>query len=491
MSLSELLERASLNVLERDGDAEIGGICDDSRQVQPGDLYFCMPGSRADGHRFLPQARAAGAAAALVRDEGGGRAAREAGLPFALVPATGYAFNAACGRICAAFYRRVQAMRIIAVTGTNGKTTTAWMLRDCLAALGRSSAYLGTLGLAYDECQRKLENTTPFPAQLWKCLEEAARAGVQDMVLEASSHALLERRLAGMPIDVGVFTNLTQDHLDFHGDMRRYAEAKKLLFTEYAMAPDRPFWAVLNVADPVGAEWSAELPVPVLTFGVKDSDCYLTPTDVGLEQLDLQLPDGSKVQVPLGGSFNVENCTAVAATLRALGYEWPDVGRALGHTRAAPGRYQPVPNDHGITVLIDYAHTPDALEKLLGSVRQGAAGRLIVVFGCGGDRDRGKRPLMAAVAGRLADLSVVTSDNPRTEDPGTIIGEVLAGLPESSAYETLIDRPAAVARAVQLAAPGDVVVIAGKGHEDYQIVGTTKHHMDDRELARAALEARR
>jgi len=307
--------------------------------------------------------------------------------------------------------------------------------------------------------------------------------------MEASSHALYQRRLAGVSFDVGVFTNLTQDHLDFHVSMEAYAEAKKLLFTEYAAASTKEFAACLNIGDEAGRSWTADLACPVFTFGSDDAMIKTTGTDVRVDGLTLSVAEGASQRLKFGGHYNVENATSALAALTALGYETDESLEALATVRPVPGRFEPVPNDRGIGVIVDYAHTPDALVNLLESVRELRPSRVLTVFGCGGDRDRTKRPKMAAAASSLSDVTIVTSDNPRTEDPEAIIDEILPGLKAGAVWERVTDRREAIERAVRSAGPGDVVVIAGKGHEDYQIIGREKVHMSDQEMAADALRA--
>jgi UDP-N-acetylmuramoyl-L-alanyl-D-glutamate--2,6-diaminopimelate ligase len=378
------------------------------------------------------------------------------------------------------------AMRVVGVTGTNGKTTTAWMMRDALRALGRRAGYMGTLGFDPSGERRELANTTPFPVETWQLLHEAASARVEDLVMEASSHALFERRLFGVRFACGVFTNLSQDHLDFHGSMEEYEAAKLLLFTEYA-GPG--FESAINVGDPVGLSWSKKLDVTV-TFGAPSAELVVEPLEKSLSSLVLRATyrgSESVFKIGVGGMFNVWNATSCLAGLLALGYDLDEACRAMESVTPVPGRFESVPTGRGFGVIVDYAHTDDALVKLLQSVRELAPSRIITVFGCGGDRDKSKRPKMALAASANSEVTIVTSDNPRTEHPLAIIEDVVKGLVPGAVCETVPDRREAIERAVQLARDGDVIVIAGKGHEDYQIIGRTKHPMDDRQMARNAV----
>lgn len=493
--LSHLCEAVGATAAERflSVDPEITGIAYDSRDVRAGSLFVCMPSASRDTHEFLAPVQASGAAAALVHSAEGLRAAERLGLPALLVEPRGTRFNFCLGRLCRIITGDPTArMRVLGVTGTNGKTTTAWMIRHALVNLGRRAAYLGTLGYQADGEMRILNNTTPFPAELWSLLAEAEQAGMTDFVMESSSHALYERRLAGVQYDVGIFTNLTQDHLDFHGTMEQYEAAKLLLFTEYAAASSKPFVATMNAKDPVGQKWSGELPCRTITYGPDGSELGMTARSVRVDGCDLTAGwhgESCDFSLRLGGLYNVENAGSALSGLIALGHPLAESCSALSSVPPVPGRFESVPNEHGIGVLVDYAHTPDALDLLLRSVRALSPRRILCVFGCGGDRDRSKRPRMAAVVSEQSDVTIVTSDNPRTEDPQAILNDVVVGLKPGSEHVAIIDRREAIAHAISMAEPGDVVVIAGKGHEDYQIIGRTKFPMDDRLMARDALEA--
>jgi len=320
-------------------------------------------------------------------------------------------------------------------------------------------------------------------------MNEARERGAEAMAMEVSSHALEERRVDGTEFDAAVFTNLTQDHLDFHGTMAAYERSKWRLFDELPLQTEKPFVAAFNVDDPVGLKWSRQYTGPMVRYGFgAEADLVGIPHEVKVDRIRLSLRADKEINIeaPLGGGFNVSNCLSAAAGMLALGFDMDAIEEALPKVRPVPGRFEAVPNDLGIGILVDYAHTGDALEKLLDSVRDLNPRRVITVFGCGGDRDNTKRPKMAKAASERSDLTVVTSDNPRTEDPQTILDQVEKGIVPGKESVSIIDRREAVAYAIHQAKPGDVVVIAGKGHENYQIIGRTKHPMDDRELARAA-----
>lgn len=485
MRVSELLQRSGARPDGVNGDAEVTQLVSDSRQVQPGAMFVCMPGKNADSHAFIPQAVSAGATAVVAHSANGYQAARDLG-----VCALWFSdFEDSIWRLASAFHGNLtRSMQVVGVTGTNGKTTTAWVLRDMLRQVGRHPAYIGTLGIQTPKTSRLLENTTPLPIEINNLISEAAADGADALAMEVSSHALTEKRADGIEFDAAVFTNLTQDHLDFHGSMGAYEASKFRLFTELPKQTSKPFTAAINADDPVGRKWLDLIEIPRISYGLEGGDLHCTPCEVKVDKLVLNLSfrgQALRAQSKLGGTFNVYNCLSAVAGFLALGYSLEQAVEALAVATPVPGRFEAVPNERGFAVIVDYAHTPDALEKLLESTRKLEHNRVITVFGCGGDRDRTKRPKMAHAASSLSDLTVLTSDNPRTEDPQAILDEVATGLVGDSMK--IIDRREAIAYAVSHAKPGDIVVIAGKGHENYQIIGRTKYPMDDRELAKEAL----
>jgi UDP-N-acetylmuramoyl-L-alanyl-D-glutamate--2,6-diaminopimelate ligase len=435
--------------------------------------------------------------AAIVHSPAGTQEAQRLGLAVAQLPSDKMEFAEAIWRVCDAFFEHpTRNMKVVGVTGTNGKTTTAWLVRDMLKALGMKAAYLGTLGFQLPGEERELSNTTPFAVDLYNLLAEARDKGVEALAMEVSSHALKERRVDGVEFDVGVFTNLTQDHLDYHGSMADYEVSKRRLFYELPKQTGKAFRACLNMDDAGAAAVAHDFAGGSIRYWIKDCSFDLGVTDVKVTVDGIRgglCHNGENVafQARLGGSYNVENLLSASAALIALDYDIESTAEALGKARPVPGRFEAVPNEDGIGVLVDYAHTPDALEKLLDAVRPLTDGKIITVFGCGGDRDRTKRPKMAKAASSRSDISVVTSDNPRTEDPQEILDEVLTGIDPNSDSLAIVDRGEAISHAVKIAQPGDVVVIAGKGHENYQIIGRTKYPMDDRELARKGLRQRK
>lgn len=459
MKLHELV--AGVDGARVDGDAglAIERIVADSRSCVPGDAFVAMRGTHVDGHAFVGQAYERGASAAVVE--------RATAFPPGRAQVVVRDARRAGSRIAARFYGEPsQALRVVGITGTNGKTTTAYLVRTMLADAGIACAVIGTLGVEFAGTAEPLANTTPPAIELQGILAGLRARGAGAVSMEVSSHALALERVDDVAFEVGVLTNVTRDHLDFHGTQEAYVAAKRRLF-------DLARIAVLNVDDPQGAAFARELRAagrPVITYAL-DAGADLRP-----ELLEpLALP----------GSFNVANGLAALGVARALGLDERRAAAALATLRAVPGRMERF-SGGGIDVIVDYAHTPDALANVLRALRGSTRGRLVAVFGCGGDRDAGKRPEMGAIAGALADEVVVTSDNPRGEDPLAIARAVAAPI----AATIVLDRRAAIRGAIEAAAPGDVVVVAGKGHEAYQIVGTEKLPFDDRDEVRAALAVR-
>ena len=458
--------------------ALITDLAYDARRVSPGALFACVPGLRADGHDFAPDAVARGAAALLVEHE------LDLPVPQLVVEDVRTAMALAAD---AFFGHPTRELEVAAVTGTNGKTTTAFLLYSILAAAGRRPGLLGTVEMRLGGERRAVTRTTPEAIDLQRTFREMLEAGDRSCAMEASSHAAQLGRLLGTRFAVLVFTNLSQDHLDFHGTLEAYFDAKRRLFSEPDVDGNRPPAAV-NVGDDHGRRLAAELRSlgqRPLTFGLADD------ADVRPEGLELTTSAtrfraaGIAVASPLRGRFNAENVLGAIAAARLLGIEDDAIVRGVEHVSGVPGRFEAVDEGQPFAVLVDYAHTPEALANVLAEARSLAAGRLICVFGCGGDRDRGKRPLMGEVASRLADRVVITSDNPRREDPLVIIAEILAGTAGKADVEP--DRAAAIARALEEADEGDVVVIAGKGHEQGQEFADRTVPFDDREVARDEL----
>ena len=491
MKLRELLAGDGLQVPNHPVlAAEVKGLTTNSHACQPGDLFIGMPGTRVDGGEFWESAIAAGAVAALVSPQ-----AAQKHPPHnqeCLILAAN--MQKACAQVAAAFYGYpAQQMKLVGVTGTNGKTTTTHLIEFLLTQAQLPTALFGTLYARWPGFQQTAVHTTPFAVQLQQQLAAAVASGCQFGVMETSSHALAQSRVMGCCFDVAVFTNLTQDHLDFHHDLEDYFAAKALLFSSDYLQGQ----AVINADDPYGQRLIGQLPPSrVWQYSVQDrADLYTSQLNYGPTGVSgvMHTPEGDiAFQSPLVGQFNLENLLAAVGAVLDLGVDLELIARVLPQFPGVPGRMERVQvGAQDISVIVDYAHTPDSLENLLLSARPFISGKLICVFGCGGDRDRTKRPQMGKIAAQLADRVVVTSDNPRTEDPEKILQDILVGIPETVQPEVVCDRATAIHTAILEASPGDGILIAGKGHEDYQILGTEKIHFDDREQARAALSERR
>ena len=491
MKLRELLAKVpDLSWTEHAAlDAEVKGLTTNSHTCQVGDLFIGMPGTRVDGGDFWTGAIASGAIAAVVSTQ----AAKKAGETEAYLIAS-EDMTQTCAQLATAFYNHpAAALKLVGVTGTNGKTTTTHLIEFLLLQAQKNPVLLGTLYTRWPGFQQTAVHTTPFPVELQKQLAEAVTAGCDLGVMEVSSHALAQERVAGCPFEVAVFTNLTQDHLDYHRDMEDYFGAKALLFSP-AYLKGR---AIVNLDDPYGLRLVEQISSPVWSYSTQDDRADLWTGDLvyGSDGVSgvLHTPVGAaEFRSPLVGQFNLSNLLAAVGAVLHLGLDLAEIVRSLPQFNGVPGRMEQVqltPNQD-ISVIVDYAHTPDSLENMLKAARPFIPGKMICVFGCGGDRDRTKRPQMGKIAASLADQVIVTSDNPRTEDPQRILQDILAGIPDSVEPGVEVDRATAIRTAILQANPGDGVLIAGKGHEDYQIFGTEKIHFDDREQARAALSDR-
>ncbi len=509
MRFSELLralpaELAPATPPPPEADPVVRGLAYDSRRVAPGDCFVALPGDATDGHRHLEEARRLGAVALVVRDPS---AAAPLGLPFATLPDT----RRALAFLASAFFGHPsRELSLIGVTGTNGKTSVTYLVESILTRQGRRTGVIGTVEIRYAGERYRTLHTTPESLDLQQVLRDMCTREVDAAVMEVSSHGVSASRVAGCRFEVGAWTNLTQDHLDYHGTMEEYRAAKTRLFSEH-LTPSST--AVLNLDDPAApvfraaAERAGAAVLGVSVRGAPEAAVRVRDARVGLSgtRATLELPGGPvAVELPLVGTFNLENL-AVAAGI-ALAFDAPAEAIAAGAAGCpqVPGRMERVAgaSPEAPAVFVDYAHTPDAVDKLLASLRPLARGRLIAVFGCGGDRDRTKRPRMAEAVARYADRVIATSDNPRTEDPEAILDDLEPGLarlrrvaPEElaaaeGAFCRITDRREAIRLAIEVAEPGDTVVIAGKGHEDYQIVGRERIPFDDREEARRALVAR-
>jgi UDP-N-acetylmuramoyl-L-alanyl-D-glutamate--2,6-diaminopimelate ligase len=501
--LNELLEGVETLAVRGATGHEVSGLCLDSRQVAPGDAFFALPGVHADGARFAADAVAAGASAVF-----GGAGLEEIAGTVVEVAEPRLALAQAAVRFHGHPSRE---LGVVAVTGTNGKTTTTWLVESMLTAWGRRAGLIGTTGVrvgTHAEHGSELSPspfTTPEAPQLQALLARMRAAGVTHVALEVSSHALVQRRAWGLACDVCVFTNLTQDHLDYHGTMDAYLDAKLMLFDGRNGAREKPCVAVVNADDPRAArvaEAAVEGGMRTVFFGspaaVGERDgvsiAHIEPQRSGLK-LALVERSGANVTerpcaLPMLGRYNAWNAAGALAAARALGVDGSSAMRGLERFPGVPGRLERVDTGaRGFDVVVDYAHTPDALERALAACREHAGGRVLLVFGCGGDRDRVKRPLMGAVAARAADRAWVTNDNPRSEDPATIADAILGGVPspERARFGVVLDRRAAIAAALAEAKRGDLVLVAGKGHETTQTTAGVVAPFDDRAVSRELL----
>ena len=486
MLLKNLLPAISTRAVVGPLDRTVESIAYDSRRVQKNGLFVALRGEKSDGHQFIDQAIERGATVIVTERE-----VQQARATCVLVDDT----RIALADLAAAFYGRpARHLKLAAVTGTNGKTTTTFLIKHICEKAGLRCGLIGTVRYEIGERVLPAVRTTPFALELQELLAQIANAGCKAAAMEVSSHALAQERTRGLEWDVAVFTNLTQDHLDFHGTMENYFEAKVKLFTGLAAQPTKKkVTAVVNIDDRYGEQLIDRLDktVPVVTYGMSvRADFRASNYRPEFAGTSYQLDAHGKsylVRVPLIGRFNVANSLAALAAASNLGVSLRDAILSLAKSPQVPGRLEAVPAKRQFQVFVDYAHTPDALLNVLKTVRELSPRKVIVVFGCGGDRDRQKRPLMARVADQNADFSIITSDNPRKEDPNAIIADAEKGF-RSDRYEKIPDRAEAIARAIALAQPRDVVLIAGKGHEAYQEFADHTVPFDDMQVARRALE---
>jgi UDP-N-acetylmuramoyl-L-alanyl-D-glutamate--2,6-diaminopimelate ligase len=472
MRLEELLGGAEVRRLRGDPGVEIASLAYDSRKVGPGTLFFCVPGEKVDGHEFGPAVVAAGAAALVVERE------LEVDVPQVVVEDA----RAAMAPLAARFWGDPTAeLRVVGVTGTNGKTTSAFLVREILAAAGVQGGLLGTVKQVVGGAEEEVERTTPEAIELQATFRRMLESGDRACAMEVSSHALTLHRADAIHFEVALFTNLTQDHLDFHADMEDYFRAKRKLFEV------GPGTAVVNVDDPYGARLAGEF--ECVTFSAEGAPADYSAQDVAFDATGSTFTvAGMELRTGLPGHFNVANALGAFAVAAAMGVDAETAAAGLARAARVPGRFEPIDEGQGFAVLVDYAHTPDSMENVLQAARRLTSGRVISVFGAGGDRDRDKRPKMGRAGAELSDLAILTSDNPRSEDPAAIVAEVAAGAQGGAEVEIEVDRRAAIALALGRAEPGDTVVIAGKGHEQGQeFEGGRKIPFDDREVAREEL----
>ncbi len=485
MKLSELLKETGAEIASLPEDPEITGISCDSRETKPGDLFVCVIGYETDGHQYAQKAVDAGAAAVLAQTP-----IAVSGAPVAYVPDTRHGLAA----VSAHFYGRPsESMKIIGVTGTNGKTTITYLVKAILENAGYPCGVIGTIAYVYGNVSHESKNTTPESLELQRMLHEMkTESGVGACVMEVSSHSLALSRTDEIAFDYGVFTNLTEDHLDFHKDFEDYYQAKKKLFTQTGIMN------IINIDDLYGQRLYKELKAagrPVVSCAVADDNADYTANVLRSSNKGSEAElyrNGQKLgvlRINTPGKFSVSNAVCAASAALEADIPWEAVESGIAQMSGVSGRFEKVENSRGMTVIVDYAHTPDALEKVIKTAREFTKGRVITVFGCGGDRDSAKRPLMGESAGTYSDYCVVTSDNPRTEDPDAIIRDILPGI-QKTECEFVVEpnRCEGIRKALQVYRPGDTVVIAGKGHEDYQIIGKEKRHFDDRETASQIIE---
>lgn len=481
MKLSRLLRDVNGGDLCGKPEREITGICSDSRRVGQGSLFVAIPGFQSDGHQYIRQAMEQGACAVVAQHAPDCPVSE--GVTLILVDDARRALAQLAAEWCDHPERQ---LRLIGVTGTNGKTTTTWLIRHILEQRGHKCGLIGTNGSIVDGSLRPAERTTPEAPELYGLLREMADAGCEYAAMEVSSHSLVLERVHGLHFAAAAFTNLTQDHLDFHKDMEHYFQAKALLF-------QRCDTAVLNLDDDWGLRLAERVSCPRLTYSAKRLEADLIAKNIRLlpDQVQAVLVrdnDIARMRLNIPGMFSVYNGLTAIGCCLALGLTLEESAQALQSAQGICGRAEIVPTGRDFTVMIDYSHTPDSMENILRTVRGYARGRVVGLFGAGGDRDHAKRPIMGRIAGELCDLCVVTSDNPRSEEPEAIIRDILQGMSQKHKYKVIPDRREAIAWCVKNARKDDIIVLMGKGQETYQEIRGVKHHLDEREEVRRALE---
>ena len=478
MKLNELLRNIKNVALTGSDDVEITGVNIDSRRIGTGQLFVAMRGTQVDGHRFITKATEQGAAAVLCEEL---PEVLSEGVTYVKVPST----EDVVGHVATAFYGNPsEKLKLVGATGTNGKTTIATLLYNMFRKLGYKCGLLSTVCNYIEEEVVPADHTTPDPIELNRLLAQMVDAGCQYVFMECSSHAIAQKRIGGLKFSVGIFTNLTRDHLDYHKTFENYRDAKKAFFD---MLP-KGSYAIINADDKNGSVMVQNTKATVKTYSTRQmADYRARLIECHFEGMYLEI-DGHEVGVQFIGKFNVSNLLAVYGTARVLGEKPEDILIALSTLGSVSGRLEPIRSADGFTAIVDYAHTPDALENVLNAIHEvlDGRGKVITVCGAGGNRDKGKRPLMAKEAVRQSDRVIITSDNPRFEDPQEIINDMLSGLDRQQMKKVLsiVDRREAIRTACMMAQKGDVILIAGKGHEDYQEIKGVKHHFDDKEVVR-------
>ncbi|GAB6990612.1 UDP-N-acetylmuramoyl-L-alanyl-D-glutamate--2,6-diaminopimelate ligase [Paenibacillus pini] len=492
MKLNELVSTLTIAEIIGECNITITGLQTDSRKVAPGDLFICLPGHTVDGHDYAAQAEENGAAALVVERR------LETELPQILVKDCRFAMAV----IADAFFGSPSThMNVIGVTGTNGKTTTTYLIEKMMNDHGVNTGLIGTIQMRYGGRTFPMSGTTPEALDLQRSLDDMSANGVECCVMEVSSHALEQGRVKGTDFRTAIFTNLSQDHLDYHKSMEEYQAAKGLFFArlgnKFNHDVKRRKHAVLNADDPSSAYFAKITSAEIITYGIDE------PADVRASNISITAQGtyfhldtfrgSTDIQLRMVGKFNVYNAMAAIAAGLLEGIELEAIKRSLESIAGVDGRVESVDAGQPFAVIVDYAHTPDGLENVLKTVKEFAKGRVLTVFGCGGDRDRTKRPIMGKIAAKYSDMAIVTSDNPRTEDPDLILKDIEQGLQEDQVpenqYMLIVDRRKAIQKAIEMASPDDVVLIAGKGHETYQIIGHTKHDFDDRVIAKEAIRS--
>lgn len=476
MKLTQLLSGAGYSI-QNITDAEVTLVTEDSRKVSPGSVFVCVQGSRFDGHDMALDACKAGAALIVAQ--------RDTGAPNQLIVSdTREAFSL----LSASFYSNpARKLRLVGVTGTNGKTTTCFLLKSVFEALGYKTGLVGTVKNMVGDTEYPAHLTTPDPFELNGLFAKMVEAGCELCVMEVSSQALAQQRVAGLHYEAAIFTNLTQDHLDYHGNFENYIAAKHKLFEQCDTA-------IINCDDDAHKSMVEGTSCKVVTFSAMSDSADFSAKNTeyrtdGVSYVLVGIGKLQRIKMNIPGSFTVYNSMGAAVCAVELGFTLEETAQALGCATGVPGRIEVVPTDTDYTVIIDYAHSPDGLENILASLRKIAPARVITVFGCGGDRDKTKRPKMGKIAADMSDYVVVTSDNPRTENPQTIVEEVAVGTVGAKIpVKTIVDRTQAIEFALNEAKAGDIVLLAGKGHETYQIIGTEKNHYDEREVVRSLLK---
>ena len=482
MKLGQLIKNINCKIVQGCADTEVNAVQYDSRKVGRGDLFVCITGFQTDGHKYAKSAIEKGASVIVAEHMAEGM--ENSGAAIVITENT----RKALALISAAYYDNPsEKINVIGVTGTNGKTTTTYLIKTILDSLGYKTGVIGTIGNMIGKRTLHADRTTPESLELQELFSEMSGEGVSFAVMEVSSHSLALDRATGVKYSTVIFTNLTQDHLDYHKTMENYMKAKGILFS---MAEK----AVINIDDAAGAYMRSVAKGLVMTTGIESESADLRAENISVtaEGVSYTLDyEGRQYPVKLNipGRFSIYNSLGAIGACLLNGIKMEDILKGLSLNEGVPGRFQSVPNNLGITAIVDYAHTPDGLENILETAHEFAKGRIITVFGCGGDRDRTKRPIMAEIVGKLSDFAIITSDNPRTENPASILDDVEVGMiPTKCPYHKIVDRREAINEAIRMARKDDVVIIAGKGHEDYQIFADKTIHFDDVEEVKKAFE---